>query len=461
MSTVILGGGIIGLSTAYYLSLSRPPNKDGNPPIHVVDSASALLLSASGYAGGFLALDWFAPQSASLGALSFGLHRSLAKQHNGHKRWGYAGSHVYSLSIDDRGISKRGKKAKEDDWLSAGTSRADVAPGSSGSEAPSANGSGAKRDEPLNPDGTPAWITPQPGGTLETIGSPSDCAQVEPRELCEFLLSECQSRGVQVLLSSSPKSLTTDSSGSITDINLSTSTTLPCNNLVLTAGAWTPSLFSTLFPQSKAKIPISPLAGHSLLFKSPRYKTPFINPSPSSRSEKDQMAYAIYCAPTRTFPYAPEAFARLARNSDPEIWIGGLNSPSLALPDTADDVKPLLNPDSIADLRRTAVQLTGLASSSSHNNDDKIDTEQTSDLNTDDLDVQREALCFRPVSNTGQPIIDRIPEKKLGGGVKGNVFVAAGHGPWGISLSLGTGLVVSEMVEGREVSADVRGLRLR
>jgi len=40
------------------------------------------------------------------------------------------------------------------------------------------------------------------------------------------------------------------------------------------------------------------------------------------------------------------------------------------------------------------------------------------------------------------------------------VFLAAGHGPWGISNSLGTGKVMSEMIEGQETSVDIRGLGL-
>lgn len=50
------------------------------------------------------------------------------------------------------------------------------------------------------------------------------------------------------------------------------------------------------------------------------------------------------------------------------------------------------------------------------------------------------------------------------GGLKvgnGGVWIASGHGPWGISLSLGTGLVVSELVEGRKTSADILHLGLR
>ena len=81
-----------------------------------------------------------------------------------------------------------------------------------------------------------------------------------------------------------------------------------------------------------------------------------------------------------------------------------------------------------------------------------------------DLEVVRKGLCFRPVTPSGRPIVGRVPDEKLGGGMRtrgggiGGVFVSAGHGPWGISLSLGTGRVLSEMVEGRETSARVEGL---
>jgi glycine/D-amino acid oxidase-like deaminating enzyme len=437
MSTIILGGGIIGLSTAYYLSQSRPPNKDNNPPIHIVDSASSLLLSASGYAGGFLAEDWFSPHSASLGALSFKLHRELAQEHDGARRWGYSGSHVYSLSIDERGVAKKGRE-NEENWLEEGTSRAEVAP-----QSISSSGRPLDCDETLRPDGTPIWLTPQPGGTFETIGTPTNCAQLEPKELCNFLISECGSRGVQIHLSSAPTSLSMDSSNRIAHLNTANSS-IACTDLVLAAGAWTPSLFETLFASSKLRIPVSPVAGHSLLFTTPRHKAPLPD---TPLFKLPRKAYAVYSAPTRSIPYAPEAFARHARSGEAEVWIGGLNDPSLPLPKTADDVKPLLDRDAIVELRTTSVQLTGLA-------------KEDSDMNEDDITILREGLCFRPVSDRGGPIVCRIEEGKLGG-ARGNVFVATGHGPWGISLSLGTGLVVSEMVQGRETSADVRALRLR
>ena len=79
-----------------------------------------------------------------------------------------------------------------------------------------------------------------------------------------------------------------------------------------------------------------------------------------------------------------------------------------------------------------------------------------------EIEVIREGLCFRPVTSSGEPILCRIDEKNLGG-VKSRdgVFVAAGHGPWGISLSLGTGLVMSEMIRGVKTSCKVGSLGMQ
>ena len=53
-STVILGSGIVGLSTAYYLTQSA---RTAPQSIHLVDTSPKLLQCASGLAGGFLAAD--------------------------------------------------------------------------------------------------------------------------------------------------------------------------------------------------------------------------------------------------------------------------------------------------------------------------------------------------------------------------------------------------------------------
>lgn len=113
-STVILGSGIIGVATAYYLSEHQAPSS-----IHLVEPSPELFASASGYAGGFLAKDWFEPQLVSLGELSYAEHKRLAEEHNGRAKWGYSVSATYSHSASrgHRGANKEG------DWLSTGGSR--------------------------------------------------------------------------------------------------------------------------------------------------------------------------------------------------------------------------------------------------------------------------------------------------------------------------------------------------
>jgi glycine/D-amino acid oxidase-like deaminating enzyme len=451
MTTVILGGGIIGISTAYYLS--RQTSSSSSPEkVIILESSPFLFLSASGYAGGFLAEDWFSPPVASLGALSFKLHRELAQRHAGQEKWGYAGSLVYSLSVDETGVSSkpREEKGNGEDWISDGTSRAQVAP--------RANNNGK---DMVNPDGSPAVWTPQRGGTLEAISSSENCAQIEPRELCDFLLEQCEKSGVEVMTSTRASEVLTDDHGAVKGLKAISSTNgeqqereVMCNNVVITAGAWTPRVFKTLFPGSKLRIPIEPLAGHSLVVKSPRYTKPFIESTGRGDTEggqAPQLCYSIYCTPGRHWSYAPEAFARLARNGETEIWVGGLNDSSLELPERAVDVKAMIDADSIENLKSTTVQLTGLA-------------REGDDLNHDDLETLREGLCFRPVSQKGTPLVGRVPDKHLGG-VKfdedgGGVWIASGHGPWGISLSLGTGKVMSEMLTGQKLSANVKSLSI-
>ncbi len=117
-TTVILGTGIIGLSTAYYLSHHLADNHENTTPttghhIHLVEPSPELFASASGKAAGFLAKDWFAPAVAPLGEFSFDLHRDLAKEHGGGDKWGWSESVSYSLDRERDGD-------EDDDYQTSG-----------------------------------------------------------------------------------------------------------------------------------------------------------------------------------------------------------------------------------------------------------------------------------------------------------------------------------------------------
>lgn len=149
-TTVILGSGIIGLSTAYYLADHQPGST-----IHLVDSSPELFASASGYAGGFVASGgWFGRASASLGQLSFDEHRALAERHGGRERWGY--SRTVTVSYDPRGPSPAPLGgAGDEDWLRSGSSRAELV---------------RRGDEEDGGDGTvPPWLRRYEGDVVRVV----------------------------------------------------------------------------------------------------------------------------------------------------------------------------------------------------------------------------------------------------------------------------------------------------
>lgn len=268
---------------------------------------------------------------------------------------------------------------------------------------------------------------------------------------------------------------------------------IPCDSIVIAAGCWTPRVYRTLFPNA-GRIPrVTALAGHSIIMKSahwpPKAKKRKAEKRKSVDAEGDILANAARAAslpdsppptsnissgsssgtltarhspsstnghpspntPLKNLPlgrrrtprtshaiftndktgYSPEIFSRLTG----DVWVGGLNTSSIPLPPVPTLAIP--DPASIARLRTTSDRLLGT---------------QTELISS--------ALCFRPVAPTGRPVIARMHEADLGDGAKvpGGVFVATGHGPWGISLSLGTGYVVSEMILGRKTSVDVKVL---
>ncbi|KAI9661191.1 MAG: hypothetical protein M1821_009518 [Bathelium mastoideum] len=411
-NTVILGAGIIGCATAYYLSESSNTRARD---IHLIEVTSELFCSASGNAGGFLASDWFSPAASPLGALSFKLHKNLAEANNGAQNWGYSPSTGASVTHG----SFRGSSGA--DWLRHGGSRAEA----------------AAKHEFYDGQG-PAWLARSNGSNLDIISEDNTVAQVYPRRLCDFLLEQCKSRGVQFHHPARALSVSKDLRDCLASVRIQSTiddseTDIPCTRLLLTAGAWTPSVYATLFPKSSFTPSIGSLAGHHIVIKSPRW----------TAEQEPGGCHSVFT--TDDAGFSPELFSRVGG----EVYIAGLNDPALRLPATPAQAKSMVDSDSIARLKQTASRL------------------MVAEGGPDDLEVLREGLCFRPVAPRGQPMLGRIEDVKLGdgfrtlGGSEGGVWMAAGHGPWGISHSLGTGKVMAEMIEGKPTSADVRALGVR
>ncbi|KAF5027807.1 hypothetical protein F66182_77 [Fusarium sp. NRRL 66182] len=399
-STVIIGSGIIGIATAYYLSEHQPGSA-----IHLVDSSDTLFASASGYAGGFVARDWFQADLASLGALSFDEHEKLAKRYNGREKWLYS----KSVTVNYEPAIRKPKGYGGQDWLRDGDSRTDVV---------------EERGE-LKDRNSPPWLRRVKDDALRLVDNGEGTAVLDPLRLCQFLLERCRAAGVQFHHPAVVLNVGADCHDELSHVrigytNCSSETHLPATRVLVCAGAWTPSVLESIFPGSSINLPMMSLAGHSLVVR--------------NRGEIGDTFHSVYCS---MGSFSPEIYAR--PNGD--IWLGGVNA-SLRLPPLATGAKPIdASLDKLKDMARQLIKTEG-----------------------DELETVRTGLCFRPVPDRGTPYVTRIEDADLRQGYRtrrgpdGGVYVATGHGPWGISLSLGTGKVMAEMIQGRELSADISQL---
>lgn len=181
---------------------------------------------------------------------------------------------------------------------------------------------------------------------------------------------------------------------------------------------------------SKIKIPIDSLSGHSLVIRSKHWPPPELDPTdPANNKAAAPDCHAVFTTDAAA-GYSPELFSRMPAG---ELYLAGLNSSTYPLPQIANE--RVIDPKAITILKDTATRLLA-----------------------DDIEILREAVCWRPVGRKGLPIITEMEETM---GQEGrDVFLAAGHGAWGISLSLGTGWCVAGMVDGRDLSEYVGRLGL-
>lgn len=140
-----------------------------------------------------------------------------------------------------------------------------------------------------------------------------------------------------------PLSISRDDLGNLTKVRLSHKDgheeDVHCKQLVICAGAWTPRVFSTLFPESKIDIPIEPMAGHSILIHSPHW----------SKAHEDGGCHAIFA--TEANGHSPEIFSRM--NS--EIYVAGINDTKIPLPEVAGDVQT--DAEAIKNLQNIAARI--------------------------------------------------------------------------------------------------------
>ncbi|GKT98946.1 oxidoreductase tda3 [Fusarium langsethiae] len=412
---VVVGGGVIGSTTAYYLTRHPKFNKALHT-ITLLEAAPTVAAGASGKAGGLLAL-WAYPDC--LVPLSYRLHAELAAEHNGPQRWGYrqlgCGSFEAVVSRDKlkslqtNGATNQGQDGKEWEKL------------------PKQNGVAKELLKAGNLPKDLDWVDREIIESWSEMGAPgkTETSQVHPLHFTTSIAELAQQGGAQIHTNTKVTKINSSKTGveSIEYLDRNTDekkTIQDVTDVVVAAGPWT----NRVVPRAK----IEGLRAHSVVYD--------VNLSP----------YAVFTDIQLPPDFVPEHRARMGQkrrhrgNVDPEIYARPFNEAyacgepdtNVPLPDTADQVEcDEAQCDDIISYISTFSPVLAAAP------------------------VKAKQACYLPrhirFGQESGPLIGRTTVPGL--------FVAAGHTCWGIQNGPGTGKLMSEYVfDGVAKSADVEKL---
>ncbi|KAG5040320.1 hypothetical protein JHK85_012796 [Glycine max] len=195
---VVCGGGVIGVSTAYFLA-------EKGADVTLIEK-SDVACAASGKAGGFLALDWCdGGPLEELARTSFNLHRSLSEELDGPRSYGYRALTTLSLTV------------AESEGSSSATST------------------------------LPSWVNGA-ARSCKTIGTPETTAQVHPRLFTRALIDRAvEKHGVKVEIAKLERLEVEE--GRVGSVVLEGGRVLEADAVVLALGPWSSKLvlLSSLF----------------------------------------------------------------------------------------------------------------------------------------------------------------------------------------------------------------------
>ena len=377
---VIIGGGIIGCTSAYYLSRHSSTTK-----ITLIEaSRHGLAQGASGKAGGLVAR-WAYPKE--IVDLSFKEHSRLAEEHNGRDRWGWR--YVRCGSWEGRGEAVI-------DSIHEGI-------GTNKNLAKTLGLPGA-----VNPDTTKyrvsdlpedlSWVKGELTHSYSPMARDGETAQVHPYLFTTSMFDLAKANGVNFIQGKAISIIQLD--GKVTGVEYikhqdhrktadseKDILVVPATHVIVAAGPWSSAIVHQL--------PISATRAHSITIR-PRQGvaiSPYVlftdisdpSPVPSSRA-------------------SPEIYAR----PDNEVYACGPGD-DCPLPDTVDDV--------IVDQTSCDLIYSRVSSISQELREGS---------------VQKRQACYLPlVSSGGGPIIGEADQIAKG------LFIATGHNCWVCQLIVG------------------------
>ena len=418
---IIVGAGIIGVCTAYYI-VHHPKFDPATHHITIIES-KRVAGGASGKAGGLLAL-WAFPQQ--IVPLSFDLHQELSDKYNGEEEWGYRRlttvllegdlSHLKDHDFDDDDpvfVTEETYKQPHDlDSLST-LLGLDKPPKKTLRVTRSL---AAKSATKLPPDLN--WISLSLIDNCLSLGGTDTTAQVHPYKFTNFLLKKAveDSKGlIDLIIGKVNQILFSMETGRATGVAYTPTLVklkdqglvkLQGDQIVLSVGPWTLKILPDC--------PILGLRAHSITV------APF----------KDQPVspYAIFTE-FKTGPalyISPEIYAR-----QDEVYVCGEGDLAVDVPETTDDVEVVKS--KCDELFKQVGKISP---------------------NLRKGHILKKQACYLPVLDVPSLLGPLIGETNVE-----NLYLALGHLCWGINNAPGTGKIMSELLlDGDAVLADITGL---
>lgn len=434
------GGGIIGCTTAYYLT--RHPAYDPTKHKITILEATRIAGGASGKAGGLLAI-WAYPNN--IVPLSYRLHAELAEEHDGAEKWGYR-----KIQCGNIGATGRDRKEMVGTAAATGLSLGKMRKGKAG----------ARREE-MEAGAVPTdldWILPELVTSYEAMGDADSTAQVHPYYFTQAMCQMAEDRGAKLVIgkvesleyeeikgpmmesdippgppspapsvgSTSPSSNRKVTGVTYLDKDSGETITISATTTILAAGPWTQQLYPSapitgLRAHSVTITPAAPVSGYALFTE---ITVPPIAPSTSPAREGRRRGRRS--PPADVVTVAPEIYAR----PNNEIYVCGEGDMEEELPPSTADV--------VVDESRCDDLIAQVSSISDHIRLGR---------------VTRKQACYLPIMSvgaTGGPLIGWTDTEGL--------ILASGHSCWGINNAPATGLVISELVfDGEAKSAEIKG----
>ncbi|KAL5535949.1 hypothetical protein ACEPAF_4043 [Sanghuangporus sanghuang] len=390
-NVVIIGGGIIGCTSAYYIT-HHPSYSPETTKVTILE-ANSIAGGASGKAGGLVA-KWAYPKE--LVDITFAEHERLAKEHGGAERWGWRYTNCGQWEGKGEDTPVAGSAAMTSN---VSLNKKDGLHTSETVQESAHKGRKKKRVLPEDLD----WVKEDLTESYEPMSGEGETAQVHPYEFTTSMCALAQEKGAKLVLgkvtsvanvdlSTSSKQSRAVSAVSYVDKETGKTDTIPATHVIVSAGPWT----ATVLPS----VPIYGIRGHSI----------------TVRPTRPVSAYCLFTEIT-----VPDG-----RDATPEIYARPNNEVYVCSPG---DGLPL--PASTAE-----VQVDDKACDTLFKQIAAISPELRGG------EVTARQACYLPNLNSGPRGCPIVGEDER---VKG-LIIAAGHTCWGICNAPGTARAVSEVV---------------